>query len=227
MTCSPLFIFGLVNREGALVKPIRSQRYLLLKIILVAVYLCASVAQASAKHLSGTVSVQGGKKLKNLVVFLEPLGQTKADSGHIKHKVLQKGRKFNPGFLVIKKGDIVQYLNDEDKDIDHNIYSLSYIKSFDLGLGERGTILETPFENFGGLNYFCSVHKMMEGKLVVVPSRHYTILDQPGSFILPDVPPGQWKLSVFVFHRRFKAVPLEISVGSDSLEHLVIEVVKK
>ena len=53
------------------------------------------------------------------------------------------------GLVVVTLGDTIQYLNDEDKEIDHNIYSLSRPLPFDLGLGERGSILEMDLKKTG------------------------------------------------------------------------------
>ena len=181
----------------------------------------------SKGHLAGRIIVEGQRKLRNLIVYLEPMGSVNFPSEPVKHQVTQKGRKFKPNLLVINMGDTVQYLNDEDKNIDHNIFSLSKIRSFDLGLGERGTVLEQTFDNGGKLTYFCSVHKLMEGKLVVLPNRIFILLEEPGNFILPDVPSGKWKVNVVVLNRRYKAVPIEISVGNKPIKDLILKVVKK
>ncbi len=106
-------------------------------------------------------------------------------------------------------------------------FSLSKIQTFDLGLGNKGSVLEHGFGSSGRLNYFCSVHKTMEGKLVVLPTRYFTVLKKPGNFILPDVPPGKWKLKAVVFHRRYKAEPIDISVGAESVKDLVLRIVKR
>ena len=187
----------------------------------------AEAVKASSQHLKGKVNVEGGKALKDIIVFLEPVGGAIPPHSPQKYKVSQKGRKFLPSFLVIIQGDTVQYLNDEDREIDHNIYSLSKIQTFDLGLGDKGSVLEHGFGSPGRLNYFCSVHKTMEGKLVVLPTRYFTVLKKPGNFILPGIPPGKWKLKAVVFHRRYKAEPIDISVGAESVKDLVLKIVKR
>ena len=142
-------------------------------------------------------------------------------------RVTQKGRQFKPNLVVAVLGDTIQYLNDEDREIDHNIYSMSRSLSFDLGLGERGSVLEVKMKKIGQINFFCSVHKLMEGKMVILPSKHFLVLEEPGSFVLPDVPTGKWRLRVYVSHRRYKAIPIEISVDGLPLKEVVLEVVRK
>ncbi|MGV7220802.1 MAG: cupredoxin domain-containing protein [Nitrospinales bacterium] len=191
------------------------------------IFCIAKPGEANTHHLKGKVEIEGGKTLKEIVVFLESVGNVSPSRNPRKFKVTQKGRKFLPDLLVITKGDIIQYLNDEDLEIDHNIYSLSQVNSFDLGLGERGSILEEKFYSIGKVNYFCSVHKFMGGKVLILPTRYFVLLKNPGSFILPDVPEGKWKLNVFVSHRRYKFNPIEIVVGKNGLDELALEVTKK
>ncbi len=182
----------------------------------------------SRSHLKGTVSVEGGKKLRNLVVYLERVGSSMKFSAK-NHQIRQKGRHFQPFLTVILVGDTLQYLNDEDKEIDHNIYSLSDIANFDLGLGSKGTVLEHTFARQGNLNFFCSVHKMMEGRVIILPTRFFSILEQPGSFILTDVPPGKWKINILVLHKRFKGLPKKINIKAkgDSDINLDLKVIRK
>ncbi len=182
---------------------------------------------AQAHHLSGTVEVEGGKKLKNLIVYLEPVNPSKLKLKPELHKIMQKGRKFNPNLLVVSPGDKIQFLNDEDREIDHNIYSLSRLKNFDLGLGERGSVLEVTLDKKGSGNFYCSVHKLMEGRIISLNTRHFVTLEKPGSFIIPNVPPGEWTVKVFVFHRRYKSIPINISLDNSSHEDVELKVVKK
>jgi len=182
---------------------------------------------AYAHHLSGKVVVEGGKNLKNLVVYLEPVNPSNMKLKPQLHKIMQKGRQFNPNLLVVSPGDKIQFLNDEDREIDHNIYSLSRLKNFDLGLGERGSVLEVTLDKKGSGNFYCSVHKLMEGRNISLNTRHYVILEKPGSFIIPNVPPGDWVLKVFVYHRRYKSIPINISLDNSSHENVELKVVKK
>lgn len=180
-----------------------------------------------AHHLSGKIEIEGGKNLKNLIVYLEPANSSQLKLEPKLHKIMQKGRQFNPNLIVVSPGDKIQFLNDEDREIDHNIYSLSSLKNFDLGLGERGSVLEVTLDKNGSGNFYCSVHKLMEGRIISLNTRHFAILEEPGSFILPNVPAGDWIVKVFVFHRRYKAIPIKISLGNSSHENVELKVVKK
>jgi len=176
--------------------------------------------------ISGTVSVQGNKSLSNVIVYLENKGGSPSASSTT-HEVVQKRLRFRPGLNIVVQGDLVKFLNAENREIDHNVYSLSGIKSFDLGLAERGSKLQITFDKTGVLNYYCSVHKLMEGRMVVLPTRHYVKLEKPGKFEIAGVPSGNWTLKAIVFHRRYKAKTLDLSIGNKDLTNLNLSIVKK
>ena len=184
-------------------------------------------AQGETRNVTGSVKVEGNKPLKNLVAYLEPIDPIDIALTPMNHKVKQKGRKFDPSVLVATEGDTVLFLNDEDREIDHNIYSLSKAINFDLGLGARGSVLKLPLPQGGRLNFYCSVHKFMEGRMVILSNRFFSLLSTPGSFIIPNVPFGKWKLQVHVFHRRYKTEPLEIIVSEDRPNDIFLKVKKK
>ena len=97
--------------------------------------------RVEAHHIRGEIKVEGDKNLKKMIVYLEPAELSKTRHKPVLHKIIQKGRKFNPDLIVVSPGDKIQFSNDEDREIDHNIYSLSKLKNFDLGFGEKGSVL--------------------------------------------------------------------------------------
>ena len=206
-----------------------SSNFLNKKIILsyAALFSFVITSLAHAHHLNGKIEVEGGKNLKNLIIYLEPADSSKLKLKPKLHKIMQKGRQFNPDLLVVSPGDKVQFLNDEDREIDHNIYSLSRLKNFDLGLGERGSVLDVTIDKIGSGNFYCSVHKLMEGRMISLNTRYFTVLEKPGNFILPNIPSGDWVVKVFVFHRRYKVIPVNITLNASSHEDIVLKVVKK
>lgn len=177
-----------------------------------------------AQSVSGHIEIESPSPVKKVIVYLasqqiNPQNQT--------HQISQKDTRFNPPLTVITSGDKIQWINDESREIDHNIYSLSEINSFDLGLGAKSSKLEHTFDQVGEVNYYCSVHKNMEGKLVVLPSRYYQVLEQPGEFKFEGIPEGKWQLNAVVFHRRYKAEPVNLTVAKTAVQNLTLKLVKR
>ena len=141
--------------------------------------------------ISGKVVVVGKKKLRDLVVYLEPAGGGAAPPKST-HEITQRDRVFLPGLIVSVAGDQVNFFNNEEKNIDHNVYSLSKTGPFDVGLLQKGESVMVSFKRPGRVRYFCSVHKNMEGSIVVVPSPHFRHLARAGPFTIKGVPAGRW-----------------------------------
>ena len=79
------------------------------------------------------------------------------------HVVSQKGKEFAPKSLKIKVGDSVDFRIDDP--FAHNVFSLSDIKSFDLGSYAQGQSRKVIFDKAGKVEVECSIHPNM--RLVV------------------------------------------------------------
>jgi plastocyanin len=167
----------------------------------------------NAADISGEVRVEGDADLRRLVVYLEPVSVPSTSRAPVSTRIFQRGREFAPGIVAVVQGESVEFVNDEDREIDHNVYSLSRGNSFDVGLVPRGKSREVIFHAPGVVKYFCSVHKLMEGAVMVVPSRHFTLLDRPGAFTIRNVPPGTWRVGAMATHRRYRDDSVQIVVG--------------
>lgn len=184
-----------------------------------------SISSVIAASVSGHVETPS--QVKELIVFLQPESASIRNKSTETHEVSQKDTEFHPPLTIITAGDKVQWSNDESKEIDHNIFSLSPIKKFDLGLGENGSKLSQLFDKTGVLGYYCSVHKNMEGKIIILPTRNYQLLDSKRDFLIENVPEGRWTLSAIVLHLRYKAEPLALTLDKNSVNNLTLKVVKK
>lgn len=179
----------------------------------------------AAQSVSG--HVEAPAQVKQLVVYLQAESAVKPGQAQQLHRVSQKETEFHSPLTMITAGDKVQWSNDESKEIDHNIFSLSPLASFDLGLGEKGSKLEQTFKNTGVVNYYCSVHKKMEGRIIILPNRYYQALNRPGDFLIDNVPEGNWILNAVVLHLRYKAEPVKLSIGKAPVTNLTLKIIKK
>jgi plastocyanin len=78
--------------------------------------------------------------------------------------VSQKGREFKPVEVTIKRGDVVQIVND-DGDLRHHVYIDSDKLNFDSGDQEPGTSATIAFPVAGDFDVLCAIHPKM--RLVV------------------------------------------------------------
>jgi len=142
-------------------------------------------------------------------------------------RVSQRGRKFEPNRTVLVKGGKIAFVNNEEKEIDHNVYSLSETRKFDIGLAQRGSVGTVNFPSTGEVKYYCSIHKNMEGVVVVVPTPYFVHANIDGAFRIDGVPAGGWMVKTVVPHRRYTSKPLSISLFDAPLDGIVVHILKK
>ncbi len=185
-----------------------------------------TVGNVEAGTVKGLIAVDGGKKIRNLIIYLEPADGQSIGGGE-EVTVSQKNSAFDPPFNVVVKGRKVLFSNDEEKLIDHNVYSLSELAKFDIGLNGKGTVKEVPFNEVGSFKFYCSVHKTMEGVIGVVPTPYFAKLSKPGEFKIDNVPPGKWTIKAMISHRRYNAEPVEQEVAEGAPTAVQLTVSKK
>ena len=79
--------------------------------------------------------------------------------------VSQKNKEFTIKTLTIKKGDTVEFLNEDD--VFHNVFSLSDAKLFDLGSYPKGKSKSVTFDEPGTVEIECAIHPSMKMTIVV------------------------------------------------------------
>ena len=85
------------------------------------------------------------------------IGRLQASS----HTVSQKGRAFQPGSLVITRGDTVMIVN-ADSDLLHHAFIEADNFSFDSGDQEPGSRTPVTFTERGTFQVLCGIHPKMK-----------------------------------------------------------------
>ena len=81
------------------------------------------------------------------------------------HEVGQKNKAFTVKALTIKQGDTVSFPNFDS--FFHNVYSLSDVKSFDLGSYKQGETKKLKFDEKGVIEVECAIHPKMQMTITV------------------------------------------------------------
>ena len=154
--------------------------------------------------VTGTVTAEGEVPLAEMVVFLESADPSwKAPKPPEDVKVSQKGAQFAPRLVIVTVGQGVDFLNDEDRLIEHNVFSNSPAKRFDLGLYGPGQSKRVVFDKPGPVHLFCSIHRYMDGVVYVAPTPYTSRVDEKGRYRIENVPPGKWMVKTWQRRRRF------------------------
>lgn len=150
-----------------------------------------------------------------VVVYLEgPAASAAGGADKTTVEVQQLDRRFVPDLVVIPAGATVSFPNMDP--IFHNIYSLSKVKSFDLGAYDKGQTRKVTFTKPGIVDVYCHLHPNMAATVIVTPNRWYARPDKDGHYEIPDVPPGQY--TVVAWHRSagFFRSTVMVSAGHEA-----------
>jgi hypothetical protein len=119
--------------------------------------------------------------------------------------ILQKDKSFTPHVLAIPVGSFVDFPNADP--IFHNAFSSYSGQVFDIGLYPPGSTRSVRFTRAGVVRVFCNIHSSMSAMIVVLATPYFAITRRDGWFEIPNVPPGEYDLSVR--HERATETALE------------------
>lgn len=194
-----------------------------LRLILGGGGVCAVVAAGTPMSaIQGTLTLldKGDRQAKDVgqaVIWLAtrnkiPLSPVKAD-------ISTAEKEFSPHVLVVPVNSTVTFPNHDP--FNHNVFSLSEEKPFDLGMYGRGETRSVTFEKAGVIRIYCNVHPQMSALVVVRDNRYYSQPSSDGSFIIPDVPAGKYLLHAW--HERSPETTRDIVVPAGGVDNLQLE----
>lgn len=148
------------------------------------------------------------EKMRGFVVYVEgPAPESIKSPEQPVRVVVQQDATFSPDVMAVMVGTVVEWPNEDD--IYHNVFSFSEAKPFDLGLYKE-EVKRVTFDRPGRVDVFCSIHKNMNCIVLVLENPWFAVADDEGAFLIPDVPPGTYRLTAW--HRRLPPVTREVTV---------------
>lgn len=160
--------------------------------------------QTGGGRIIGRVTAEAPGELPETVVYLSPVDPNAKFSPPTETlKISQAGAKFSPGMIVVCVGQTVEFLNDEPRPIQHNVFSKSPAKPFDLGLYKPGDSKRVTFDKPGPVHLHCSIHRNMDGVIFVSPTPYFAVVGADGRFALENVAPGEYELKTWQRKQRY------------------------
>ena len=181
----------------------------------------APPASTESATIRGVIRAEGQPLPPDIVVYLEPADPARQLPPPGKRvKVSQKAAQFSPAVTVVSVGQEVEFLNDEDRPVEHNVFSNSANSRFDLGLYPQGQSRTVSFDKPGPVVLYCSVHKFMDGVVYVCPAPFFSKVDADGRFHIEGVRPGAYLLKTWQRRKRFpeQTVPVKVEAAGQSVE---------
>lgn len=188
-------------------------RWLLVPLSIALLALPARAGDAPrAGAIAGVVRVLGtdGQPMSApVIVFVEDLYRPFTAPRPL--EVRQRGRQFHPRLLLVPVGSSVQFPNDDT--VDHNVFSLSPIASFDLGYFGAGVSRSTAFDRPGAVRIYCNIHPQMIADVLVLANPHYAQVGADGSFAIGGVPAGTRSLRAWFPNGPSAARTVDVPAG--------------
>ena len=207
------------------------RRYLHIVFSLVFILTIYLPGQAMAGKITGIVKVNGLRSPADILVYVVKAPSVHEDLSKTKFTMDQQNLTFIPHVLPIPVGASVNFPNNDK--VDHNIFSLSRTKKFNLGSYKPGEHKSVLFDKPGIVELRCDVHAEMAAFIMVLKNPYFAVTDDQGRFEIPsskyleqnniknvkDLPPGQYVLKIW--HEKLKTQKQIVTVpenGDVSIE---------
>jgi plastocyanin len=159
---------------------------------------------------------------RRVVVYLESAPRDAfADLQPGRARMDQRGQQFLPRVLAVPAGTVVDFPNNDTTF--HNVFSLSRVRTFDLGRFAPGRSGAVRFNRPGIVPIFCDIHAHMSAYVLVFSHPYFAVSDTDGNYVIPDVPPGQYSLAVWSELGAAQAQPVRVAAGTTTEVNFVIE----
>jgi plastocyanin len=139
---------------------------------------------AFAGKIKGTVEVQGLRTPDNVVVYLTKVPQKDVDLSKTKFAMDQRNLEFVPHVLPVPVGASIEFPNNDQ--VNHNVFSMSRTKTFNLGSYKPGESKTVVFDKTGIVELRCDVHAEMAAYILVMENPYFAVTDKNGHFQIPD-----------------------------------------
>jgi plastocyanin len=182
--------------------------------LMVVLMLTVSPGLAAAGKISGTVKTNGLRTPANVLVYLNEAPPLSGHLLRVKFVMDQRNLEFVPHILPVLVGAAVEFPNNDK--VEHNVFSLSRTKQFNLGSYKAGESKTVVFDKPGIVELRCDVHAEMAAYILVLKNPYFALTDEKGRFEIPDssdlnrigligtenLPPG--KYFVKTWHEKLK-----------------------
>ncbi len=171
-------------------------------------------SHAQSTGVSGRVEIQDKKgratDVDEALVWLEGASAAAAPK---RVEVLTEDKAFVPRVTIVPVGSTVAFPNHDP--FDHNVFSTSGPKVFDLGLFGRNQTRTVTFEAAGLARIYCNVHARMAAFVLVQNTPYATRPDKGGRFSFDGVPAGKYTLRVWHERGGERSLPVSVPAATE------------
>ncbi|MDQ6891162.1 MAG: carboxypeptidase regulatory-like domain-containing protein [Acidobacteriota bacterium] len=156
----------------------------------------------------------------NAVVWIEGLKAAGA-ARSLRAEMKSQGKKFVPRVVTVEKSAEVDFPNVDA--IYHNVFSVSPVNRFDLGLYRSGGSKQKRFDEPGLVRVYCNIHPQMVGFVMVVDSDFAAVTGGDGSFRFENVPAGTWTVKIWHEEGGETSAPVNVRARAETAVALKLD----
>jgi len=156
--------------------------------------LCAS-GSAAAASFAVHLETRDGTPLKGAVLTLDPQSSHMPAAAPVNMIVNQIDLSFVPDITVIPVGSTISFPNTDA--VSHQVYSFSSAHRFQLPLYRGKPYPPIPFDQPGVVTLGCNIHDNMLAYVVVTAAPFFGRTDAKGEWLVPAVPTGTYRLTLW------------------------------
>jgi len=221
------FVFCILNEENYLSTTLNSMEQQMMKstskflksaLLMTSFGFIASNAFCGGT-ITGTVDASIPKYKTDAVVYLVGV-----KGPVVPHNagVDQKSLVFVPHVTAVPVGSTVDFKNNDK--VNHNIFSGSAAKKFNLGTYNPGMSKPVTFDKPGAINLLCNVHSEMSGWVVVTENQYAAVSEHDGKFTINNVPAGTYKITAW--SEKLKAQEGTVTVVDGKTANVTVKLAK-
>ncbi|MFM7318520.1 MAG: hypothetical protein ACKO85_17160 [Isosphaeraceae bacterium] len=176
------------------------------KLLLLVIVCLGACDCLQAGDVSGEIRMPStcSPEISPAVVWLVPLEPAKAGAAKAVDQsekpaglvlMRQSALQFVPRVVVLKKGQQVQFTNDDSEF--HNVHVQARGELFNQTMPPGQPAIFSPATT-GILNVFCNIHQHMRAFLILQDTPWITAIDRKGKFVINNVPEGRY--TMFLWH---------------------------
>ncbi len=177
------------------------------------------VCDVLSGEIKGMVSSVWLESRKDILVFVEEVDSASFASPTEHPKMDQKDLTFIPHVLPIVVGTTVDFPN-SDK-VQHNVFSPSKAKRFDLGSYPPEEYKSITFDKPGKTVLLCNVHPQMSAYIIVLKNPYFALTDEDGKYVISNVPESRYRISTW--HKNLETVTKIVQVPADGIVEVNFE----
>ncbi|HEV7612314.1 MAG TPA: hypothetical protein VGO37_10590 [Steroidobacteraceae bacterium] len=155
----------------------------------------AGASACPAGELNVSVVDREAHGVNDVVVTVAPLEGHVATAPRTTAVMDQRNVAFVPRVLVVSVGTNVDFPNNDR--VSHQVYSFSPAKKFQLPLYKGAPHTPITFDHEGLVVLGCNIHDAMAGYIYVTDSPLFGKTDATGMLRLQNVPPGDYRITVW------------------------------